>query len=130
MNTTVKIFHWIPRILCICAIAFVSLFSLDAFGHGNPFWEQILDWLMHMIPSFVLMIILAVAWKWETAGGIIFLLIGLSVSPWLWQHNYAMNQSVMMTLVVLLTIAFPFVIVGVLFLASHYLKKKHLNRTF
>lgn len=53
MKTNTKILYWSPRILCILAILFVSMFSLDAFEPGVPFWNQILAFLMHMIPSFI-----------------------------------------------------------------------------
>ena len=119
-----KLLYWIPRLFGIAAILFVSMFSLDAFGHGNPVGEQIKDFLMHNIPSYILIVILIIAWKWEMVGGILFIILGIAVMPWLWQHNFAMNQSYLMTSVVLLTIAFPFVVVGVLFILHHVFSRK------
>ena len=99
-----KILHWLPRILCILAIFFVSLFALDAFGPGMTLWQQIGGFLIHLIPSFILVILLVVAWKWELIGGGVFLLVGLGFSPFIYRHNYQMNHSVGMTLGVLLVI--------------------------
>lgn len=124
MDTKLKLLHWSPRILCIICILFVSLFALDAFGHGKPFGQQMLDFAMHMIPSVVLALILAIAWKWEYIGGIIFVLIGLGLSPFVFIHNYNMNQSVWLSLSIILMITIPFAVVGILFIWSHRLKNK------
>ena len=80
--------HWAPRILAIVAILFISVFSLDAFQPGMPLADKILAWLMHMIPSFVLIIILVIAWKWENIGGIIFLSLGMAFTPFIFWGNY------------------------------------------
>ena len=84
---------------------------------------------MHLIPSFGLIILLIVAWKWELIGGIIFALIGLGFSPFIFIHNYRMNQSVWMSLSVILMITVPFIIVGILFILSHRMKNKNVSTT-
>jgi hypothetical protein len=101
----------------------VSLFALDSFDHGT-FGEQILSFLMHMIPSFVLIIILAIAWKWELIGGLLYILLGIGLSPFIYTHNYRMNHSVWMSLEVIALITFPFILAGVLFLLSYFRDKK------
>ena len=129
MKTKIKVLHWTPRIICILAILFISLFALDAFNPDLTIWQQIGDFLMHLIPSFVLIILLIIAWKWEFIGGIIFTLIGLGLSPFIFMHNYKMNHSVWMSLMTILIITMPFVIVGILFIVSHNQKKKSLPST-
>ncbi len=42
MNRTTKILHCFPRILCIIAILFISLFALDAFDPGLGLGQQLL----------------------------------------------------------------------------------------
>ena len=79
---------------------------------------------MHLIPSFILIALLVVAWKWELIGGIIFIIIGLVLSPLVYQHNYNMNHSIGMSLGILAMITFPFVVVGFLFIVSYTKKKK------
>lgn len=123
MKTSLKIIYWSPRIICIIAILFVSMFALDAFGHGGTFMEQIGDFLMHLIPSFLLTLFLIFSWKYELAGGIIFTVIGVVLSPIIYQHNFAMNQSVSISLGVIVSITFPFILVGILFIWGHFLKK-------
>lgn len=124
MNTKIKILHWTPRILCILAILFVSLFALDAFEAGLTIWQQIGGFLIHLIPSFILAILLIVSWKWELVGGIIFALIGIVFTPFIFTHNYNMNNSVWMTIGIIMSITFPFILVGALFIISHFVKKK------
>jgi len=127
MKTSVKVIHWLPRIICIFAILFISLFAGDAFEHGDTIWEKLGAFLMHLIPSFVLLAILLIAWKWELIGGIIFTAIGLGFSPYIFIHNYNMNHSVGLSLAIVLAINMPFVVVGILFLLSHRMKKKALS---
>ncbi len=120
---TMKLLPLLPRLLSIVAIGFVSIFALDSFDHGT-LGEQILAFLIHMIPSFVLTIILAIAWKWELIGGILYILIGIVLSPFIYTHNYRMNHSVWMSLEVIALITFPFILAGVLFLLSYFRDKK------
>lgn len=124
MEKSVKIWYWLPRVLCLLAIAFVSLFALDAFSDELSFWQQIVAFLIHLIPTFILIILLILAWKKEWIGGILFMIIGIGLSPWLFSHNYQMNHSVIMSLGIIMAITLPFAIVGALFLVSHFKRKK------
>jgi hypothetical protein len=117
-------FHWIPRALCILAILFVSMFALDSFAPGLTVWEQIGAFLMHLIPSFILIAILAVAWRWEKIGGIILMVVGLGFSPSVFLLNYHRTGSVWIALGIVAVINLPFVIVGGLFILSNYIRKR------
>jgi hypothetical protein len=128
MKTSLTVFHWLPRIICILAILFISLFALDAFAPGLTLWQQIGAFLMHLIPSFILLALLVVAWKWELTGGIIFSLIGLALSPLVYIHNYEMNHSVGMSLGIISMITFPFVVVGILFIVSYFKKRQEMTK--
>lgn len=68
-----RILVWMPRILGILFALFVSIFALDVFGAGYGFWETILALLIHLIPVFILLIGLAIAWRWAWVGAVIFL---------------------------------------------------------
>lgn len=114
-----------PRIICILAILFVSMFALDSFAPGLTLGQQLVAFFMHLIPSFVLTAFLIVAWKWEMIGGILLLATGLVLSPPVFLLNYNRNHfSFGASLGIILMITFPFVLVGILFLVSHYLKKR------
>ncbi len=127
MKTSTKLLHWIPRIICILAILFVSIFAADAFAPGLSIWQQLLAFVIHLVPSFVLLALLVIAWKWELTGGIVFTIIGLGLSPFIFFKNYQMNHSVGLSLGIISMINMPFVIVGILFIVSYYRKKKLQN---
>lgn len=125
MKISIKILHWTPRVLCILAILFISMFALDAFEGNAGFWQKIGDFLIHLIPTYVLIAALIVAWKWELIGGIIYCLIGLGFAPFIYLLNHNRNHSsVGQSLLNALIITVPFIIVGILFLVSFYYKKK------
>lgn len=125
MTLIQRFIYWLPRIICILAISFVSIFALDAYDQNLGVWKQIQEFAMHLIPSFILLLILLIAWKWELIGGIVFLIIGIGLSPLIYMHNYRMNGSVWMSLWVIITITFPFILVGVLFVIGHLKYEKN-----
>jgi len=99
------------------------MFAADAFEPGLTIWQQLGAFFIHLIPSFILLVILILAWYKEFAGGIIFIIIGLVLTPFIFNHNYKMNESVWMSLGIIMTITVPFILVGTLFIVSHKLKK-------
>ena len=125
MKTSIKIIHWMPRILCILAILFISMFALDAFNTDQTFWQKIADFSMHLIPSFVIIVLLIVAWKWELTGGILMIVLAIGFMPLVYSMNFARTQSVLISLSIVLMINFPFVVTGVLFILSYFLKRKN-----
>jgi hypothetical protein len=124
MTTLTKITHWTPRILCILAILLVSMFALDAFEPGETIWHQLLAFLIHLIPSFVLLASLVVAWKWEKAGGIIFILLGIAFGIFIFRGNLRRMGDLWKSITIVMALAFPFFLSGILFLVSYYLRKK------
>lgn len=124
MSLQAKILHWAPRILCILAILFISMFALDAFNHDETIMVQIGDFVMHLIPSILLSVILWLAWKKPLIGGILFTFVGVIFTPWVYNHNYSMNHSVSMSLGVIFLITIPFVFIGLLFIIDHFITKK------
>ncbi len=128
MKESIRIYHWLPRIICILAILFISLFAADAFSPGLTIWQQLGAFIIHLIPSFILLAFLIVAWKWEYVGGVIFVIIGLGLSPVVFIHNYKMNHSNWMSLGIIMIITVPFIIVGGLFIVSYFKKKKKIQK--
>jgi len=68
--------YWSPRVLSILFILFISLFALDSFGQGT-FIEQVIGFLIHMIPTFILIIMTYFAWKKPLIGALEFVLIAI-----------------------------------------------------
>jgi hypothetical protein len=93
-----NILYWLPRILAVLFIAFISVFALDVFS--EPQWFVAL--IMHLIPSFILIGITVIAWRNELIGGILFL--AASVAKAIFFHS--------------IFIAAPATIIGILFLIS------------
>ena len=125
MKTSLKIIHWVPRIICILAILFVSMFALDSFDPRYTLWQQLRAFAIHLIPTYILILFLIVSWKWELIGGMMLIILALGFIPFIYTHNFNMNHSVWMSLSIILMINFPFVITGGLFVLSHFLKKKN-----
>lgn len=124
MTTAARVLHWLPRSLCILAILFVSTFALDAFAPGLTVWQQLGAFLIHLIPSFVLLALLLIAWKWELAGGIALAVAGLALSVPVFLLNYRRTHSAGMCVGIVLMLTFPFMVVGVLFIMSHSHKRR------
>ena len=72
-NNTSLWVYWTPRILCILFAIFLSLFSLDVFDGGLSFWEAILALLIHLLPVYVVVAVLILAWRWEWIGAVLFI---------------------------------------------------------
>ncbi len=125
MKSSLHIIHWAPRILCILAILFVSMFALDSFDPRFTLLQQLEAFAIHLIPTYILIIFLVVSWKWELIGGLMLIILALGFTPFIYIHNYQMNHSVWMSLSIILLINFPFVLTGGLFVLSDFLKKKN-----
>lgn len=112
-----KTFLWTPRVLAIIFTAFLSIFALDVFGEGYSFLETLVALFMHLVPTFILIILLVIAWKKELVGGILFLCVGAAFIFWFKTYEDIIN---------FLLISFPILLVGALLVLSHYVKiKKH-----
>ena len=125
MKTNIKIIHWAPRIICMIAILLIIMFAFDAFEERFPIWQQLTSFFIHLIPTYFLITLLIITWKREFIGGIIFLLVGIVSSPFIFLINHNRNHfSIGTSLSIVAMINFPFIIVGILFVISHYMKKK------
>lgn len=124
MKKSNQFIRWVPRILCIFMIFFISMFALDAFGPELTFWQQIGGFLIHLIPSYILIAALVIAWKWEYVGGWIFTVLGILFSIAVFLINFNRNHfSAGQSLINMFIVAIPFIAVGLLFLWSYHVKK-------
>jgi hypothetical protein len=67
-----QLLFWTPRILCLLFAAFLSVFALDVFEEGYGFWKTVLALLVHLIPTWLILIVLAFSWRREWVGAILF----------------------------------------------------------
>jgi hypothetical protein len=79
-----KTLFWTPRILTILFILFLGLFALDAFEGDQSLIKKLGGFIIHLIPNFVLILILIVAWKHEWVGTLAFALVGIAYIIMFW----------------------------------------------
>jgi hypothetical protein len=70
--TSKRLLFWTPRVLCLLFAAFISVFALDVFEGGFGGWKTVLALLVHLIPTFLILVVLAVSWRWEWVGALLF----------------------------------------------------------
>jgi hypothetical protein len=108
-SKTKRVLYWAPRIAGILFAVFISLFALDVFGEGYTGWELLFALVMHLIPTFIVIFFLLLAWKWEWIGAVAFSILGV--------YYIVMTQG-RFHLTTYLVISGPLFITGILFLIS------------
>ncbi len=121
--------RWVARILCILAIAFISLFSAEAVEGKVGLGRQIVGFLTAppFLMAVLLIVILIIAWKRELVGGILIALIGLATALYAYIFNVSKSRQMgspdPRALNIVVLISLPFIIVGVLFIISDFLHR-------
>jgi hypothetical protein len=109
-----QLLYWSPRALCVVFALFIGLFALDVFQEGSGFWRTTIALLVHLIPTFLLLFVLAVSWRREWIAGILFPLLGVLHVVWSWNKPFGGLSTFSL-------IAGPLVLTGALFLVNwHY----------
>jgi hypothetical protein len=118
MNTTTKIFYWIPRILGVIMTLFIGMFALDAFDPSLSVLKQVMDFLVHLVPAYIALATVLIGWKWDLAGCLLYLVLALIYAFWAFHHPLW-----------ILSISVPLLLLSILFFISWYLnhgnKKVH-----
>jgi hypothetical protein len=105
-----KIIYWAPRVAAILITFFMSLFSLDVFGMGVSHLEVLGAFLMHNIPSIIMIFFLAFAWKRPVVDFVVFLIAGIAFTISFVRDIYALPN--------LLLSVFPILLIASLFYAN------------
>ena len=117
MNTgTRRLLFWTPRAICIAFAIFLSLFALDVFREGYSFGNTLLAFLIHLVPAFMVLAVLAIAWCWEWIGAAGFAALALWYAKGNWRHHHNL----------LLVITAPLLVIAALFLVN-WLKHDELR---
>jgi hypothetical protein len=102
-----KVIHWAPRLAAILIIFFVSLFSLDVFEMDAPPLELLGGFLMHSIPSIIMLVLLIFAWKRPAVGFVAFLIAAVLFAVFFVRSIYALPNLLLFVIPILL-VAFLF----------------------
>jgi hypothetical protein len=104
--------YWAPRVIGIGAALFLAMFALDVFSEGYSLGELLVAFFIHLIPSFVIIIVLVIAWRWERFGGGLFIFLGLLYIWLFWDPG---------RWIAYLVISGPLLFSGGLFLLNHWI---------
>lgn len=78
MHLNRRVFVWAPRLLGIATALFLAMFALDAIGGPG------LGLLIHLAPAAMVAGVLAMAWRYELAGSLGFLALGIAYIALAW----------------------------------------------
>lgn len=114
-----KILYWTPRILTIVFILFLALFAFDVFEGEQSLIKKLTGFLIHLLPNFVLILLLILAWKREWIGAIAFTLAGIAYIVMVWGR---------FPFATYLIISGPLFLIAVLFLMNWINRKKLFHK--
>ena len=107
MNTPSKrLLFWTPRAICIAFAIFLSMFALDVFSEGYGFGKTVVALLIHLVPVYIVLAVLAISWRWEWIGAAGFAGLAIWYAKRVWRHHPDW----------VVTIAGPMLLIAVLFL--------------
>lgn len=109
------ILRWVPRVLGLCFAAFLAIFALDVFDEALGIGATIVALAIHLIPTWLVLAAVAVAWKHEIAGAAMFYLLAAV---------YVMMAGSRFPISTILLIAGPPVVIGSLFLLAEWVSRR------
>jgi hypothetical protein len=81
-----RILRWSPRVLALTFGAFITLFALDAFSESNGFVEMLVGFIIHLLPTFLVLGIVMISWKREWIGAILFTVLAILYVASVWER--------------------------------------------
>ncbi len=109
--TRSRVLLWALRGLGLAFTAFLSVFALDALDAGYGVAETALVFLVHLAPAALVAGALAVAWRRERVGAVLFVAIALAY-VWMSQGRWWW------------IVPAPLLAIGTLFLLSGALRRR------
>jgi hypothetical protein len=106
---TSTILEWSPRVLLVAFALFISVFALDVFDTHLGLWRTAVALFMHLLPTLLLLLVVALAWRRSWLGGLACL--GLAVV-------YAATTGRRFPWSVVALISGPLLLTALLYLAS------------
>ncbi len=93
-NNIERTLYWLARGLGILFPLFVSLFALDVFSEGLT-WQAVGGFLIHLIPVYLLVFVLILAWRREWIGVVMYPL--LAFAYWVSMPHFPFSVYVLLT---------------------------------
>ncbi|MCB0790336.1 MAG: hypothetical protein H6595_13760 [Flavobacteriales bacterium] len=84
MSRTVRLIRWRPRVFALSVAGFLALFALDAFEGDATAGEKLFAFFLHLAPTWILLLVAALAWRRERLGAVAFALLTLVYAVWAW----------------------------------------------
>jgi uncharacterized PurR-regulated membrane protein YhhQ (DUF165 family) len=101
--------RWSPRVLLLAFAAFISIFALDVFSEHHGFRETAVALAMHLLPSLLVLLVVAIAWRRPAVGALLCFALAAS---------YVATTPARMHWSALALIAGPLVVTSALYLWS------------
>ena len=108
-STTKEVVFWTPRVICVLFAFFMFIYAFDVFNNEGSIKEIIVDFLIRLLPIFILIVLLFFSGRMPWLGAIVFNVIGLSYLIFYWGN---------FSFVTFIGVAGPMFIVGFFFLLN------------
>lgn len=112
-----NLLYWKPRVLAAVYATVLVILSFDIFTYNYDFFELIIALSIYLTPALVVLLFLAIAWRYEEIGGALFIILGLIFMLRYSSDSFATN----------LIIALPLFAIGALFIANSLIGNKHIH---
>ncbi len=106
---------WMARLLTLVFAVFISIFALDVFEEKLGFLQTVLALLLHLVPTFFILLVLWLSWNRGWIGSIVFSILGILYIWWAWGR---------FELITYLLISGPLFLVSILFLLGWWEQQK------
>ena len=101
---------WVPRVLALLYVAFLAIMSLDSFDGSSGIFNNLVGFLVHLLPAFWIGMTLLLAWHYRLIGGVAFMIMGMVFT--IYYHTNTSTANFML-------ISMPLFVCGMLFIFSH-----------
>ena len=91
------VLFWAPRILTILFALFLSVFALDVFAETKGFLETLTALVLHLVPTFLIVVLLVFAWRRELIGVIAFAGLAVAYVVVMWGRGFPWVTYVMIS---------------------------------
>jgi hypothetical protein len=117
---TRKLFKWLPRVLGALYAVFISVFAFDVWEMDGNAWEKLAAFIIHLLPTYLVVAALFAGWVRPLWGGISFLILAVAFPLFFGWNEISL----------ILIFAGTLALIGVLFLADWWVGEVRLQPKF